>query len=315
MRVRRLLTPVLVTASVVALAATGAVPASAHTASAPTIETVNSTVLAPYHLSTSGGRLLVADGGTSLVSRVADDGSLTTLATGPQPGEVAGVAAGNNGFAYTWTDYTTGAAGLTIHLPGKPDVNADLSTFETQNNPNGNITYGILHRVNSCVRNALKAAEIPVRYKGDVNPHPYAVTYGGNGWWYVADAGGNDILAVSPTGDVSLVKVLPRQALHIDQAFADANGLPSCVVGLTYYTDPVPTGIRMFNGKLYVAELFGGQISTISNGHPVPVVTLPGVVSVSYGLGESLYAGIAGPTDDEGNPTGEPGSIVKITLH
>jgi hypothetical protein len=365
MHYRRLLNPFVVTASIAAVALFGALPASADSTSGPSIQVVNSTVLSPYHLSTAGGRLLVADGGTSLVSRVSAGGALTTVATGPQPGEVAGVAAGGNGFAYTWTNYATGAAGLTIHSSGKPDVKADLSGFEITNNPNGRISYGILHPVNACVRKALAAAQIPVTYKGDVNPHPYAVAYGGNGWWYVADAGGNDILAVSPAGAVSLVKVLPRQALHITQAFATANGLPHCVVGLTYYTDPVPTGVTMANGwlyvsilpggaegpgapargsilrmtpqgdamtrlatgfsgatdvtvapngQVYVAELFGGQISTISHGHPVPVVSLPGVLSVSYGLG-GLYAGVGGPTDDEGNPTGAPGSIVKITLH
>jgi hypothetical protein len=35
---------------------------------------------------------------------------------------------------------------------------------------------------------------------------------------------------------------------------------------------------------------------------------------VSYGLG-ALYAGVAGPTDDQGNPTGQPGSIVRVDLH
>jgi hypothetical protein len=366
MHVRRFAPPLVITASVAALALTGALPASASTqSSSPKVEVVNDTVLAPYHLSTTDNRLLVADGGTSLVSRVASNGKLTTVATGPQPGEVAGVAAGNGGLAYTWTDYSTGAAGLTIRTPGQADVTADLSTFETNNNPNGKITYGVLHKVTKCQQASFDQAQIPVQYQGDVNAHPYAVTYGGSGVWYVADAGGNDIIRVSPSGIPTLVKVLPRQALHITKAFAKENGLAKCTVGLTYYTDPVPTGItrhdnklyvstlpggsegptapprgsvfRMSidgsgltrlatgfsgatdvtvapNGKVYVAELFGGEISTIKNGHPEPVVALANVVSVSYGLG-ALYAGVAGPTDDEGNPTGEPGSIVRIDLH
>jgi hypothetical protein len=367
MHVRRLVPPLVITASVAALALAGAVPASAgaRSSSSPTVEVVNDTVLAPYHLSTSDNRLLVADGGTSLVSRVASNGKLTTVATGPQPGEVAGVAAGDGGFAYTWTDYSTGAAGLTIRTPGKADVTADLSGFESTQNPNGKVTYGILHKVTKCQQKALDDAQIPVQYQGDVNSHPYAVTYGGSGVWYVADAGGNDVIRVSPSGTPTLVKVLPRQPLHITKAFAQANNLASCTVGLTYYTDPVSTGIdrhdgklyvstlpggpedpsagprgsvyRMSedgsgltrlatgfagatdvtvapNGKVYVAELFGGEISTIKNGHAEPVVALPNVVSVSYGLG-ALYAGVAGPTDDQGNPTGQPGSIVRVDLH
>jgi len=45
------------------------------------------------------------------------------------------------------------------------------------------------------------------------------------------------------------------------------------------------------DGTLYVAELFGGKVTAVRNGH--------------------LYAGTLAPTDDQGNPTGT-GSIVRI---
>ncbi len=361
MRSHRLFKPLVVTASAAAVALVGAGPASAHTAAAssPTVTVVNSTVVDPFHLSTDGGRLLVTNG--DHVSRLESDGSLTDVATGPVPGDVEGVAVGGGAIAYTSTSFADGAQSLTIHRAGSPDVTADISGFEHANNPDQHVTYGVLQKVNACARKALTAATGSVRYKGVEDSHAYSVGYAGNGWWYVGDAAGNDILKVSPTGDVSLVKVLPPQPLKLTQAFADANGLPHCVVGLTYRFEPVPTNVDVFGGrvyistlpggpedpsagargsvyrmgpngngltrlatgfagatdvavgpagKVYVAELFAGQISTITNGHAVPLVSVPGVVSVSYGLG-ALYAGTMGPSDDEGNPTG-PGSIVRI---
>ncbi len=77
-------------------------------------------------------------------------------------------------------------------------MTADLSTFESTQNPNGKVTYGVLHKVTACQQKSFDQAQIPAQYQGDVNAHPYAVTYGGSGVWYVADAGGNDIIRVSP---------------------------------------------------------------------------------------------------------------------
>jgi hypothetical protein len=65
------------------------------------------------------------------------------------------------------------------------------------------------------------------------------------------------------------------------------------------------------HGNVYVAELFGGQISKISRGTVKPYVSLPNVAGVEYSDGV-LYASTMAPTDEQDNPTGN-GSIVKIT--
>jgi hypothetical protein len=62
---------------------------------------------------------------------------------------------------------------------------------------------------------------------------------------------------------------------------------------------------------VYVAELFGGQISTVSHGVVKPYVALPNVAAVEYTDG-TLYASTTAPTDEQGNPTGN-GTIVRIT--
>ena len=66
-------------------------------------------------------------------------------------------------------------------------------------------------------------------------------------------------------------------------------------------------------GTVYVAELFGGQISVISHGHGKKLVSLPGALSVEWASRGVLYASTIAPTDDQGNPTGT-GSVVRITL-
>jgi hypothetical protein len=64
------------------------------------------------------------------------------------------------------------------------------------------------------------------------------------------------------------------------------------------------------HGRIFVSELFGGQISVIDHGRVRPYVQLGSPLGLTWSRGV-LYAGTAGPSDDEGNPTG-PGTIVAI---
>ena len=112
---------------------------------------------------------------------------------------------------------------------------------------------------NACITAALAQAQQPVRYRGAVDSHPYAVTAIGHGAWAVADAGGNDIVKVDRTGHVSLIGVLPAQPVKITAAFAASMGLPACVVGITYKFEAVPTDVEVGpHGDLYVTTLPGG---------------------------------------------------------
>ena len=236
------------TALVVAPAASAHAGSGGHTF---TPKVLNSEVIAPFHLATNDGALYVADGGTSTVSRVNKNGSLTALAHGPMPGEVSGVAKTDNALAYTTLDYTTGEATLTVKRGGKTMV-AKLSDFEAKRNPDQRVHYGF--KDPSCANGALGE---DAGYTGRVDSHAYAVTRW-NGAWVVADAGGNDLVKVDDNGHMSLLALLPPQPLVLSQAFADANGIPDCA-GERYKFEPVPTDVEVGkDGMLYVTTLPGG---------------------------------------------------------
>ncbi|HST66064.1 MAG TPA: ScyD/ScyE family protein [Mycobacteriales bacterium] len=63
-------------------------------------------------------------------------------------------------------------------------------------------------------------------------------------------------------------------------------------------------------GRIFVSELFGGQISVIEHGRVRPYVQIASPLGLTFARG-TLYAGTLGPTDGEGNPTG-PGTLVAI---
>jgi hypothetical protein len=65
------------------------------------------------------------------------------------------------------------------------------------------------------------------------------------------------------------------------------------------------------SGRILVAELFAGRISTIAHGKPAKVIDLPGVASVEF-ANHAIYAGATGPIGENG-PSG-PGKVVKISV-
>lgn len=256
---------VTATLAVSALAVAAAPAAQAHGQDTTRhwTRTLSSQVVAPFQLALNQGKVYVADGATSMVSRVRSDGSLATVATGPQPGEVAGVDLDRTGrsVAYTWTNHATGSAGLTVKTKGKKAVTADLSGYEATVNPDGNRTYGITPKSDDACVNGFfeQATGGPATYKGIVESHPYAVASLGHGNWVVADAAGNDLLKVDARGHVSTLALLPRQPLKITAEIATNLGMPDCVVGLTYNFEPVPTDVEVDqHGMLWVSTLPGG---------------------------------------------------------
>lgn len=229
--------------------------------------TLSTDVLAPFQIAVDRGKVYVADGATSQVSRI-DKKKLTVLVQGPQPGEVAGldVIDGGRTIAYTTTDYSNGNTTLTIQRKGRADVVADLSGYEQQHNPDGKVTYGLQHTASTdCAAGQAwlgDATGVPATYQGVVDSHPYAVVSLGHGWWAVADAAGNDILAVSPTGTVRTMALLPRQMSTLTKDALSALGAPDeamCLTGKTYAFEPVPTDVERGKwGGLYVSTLPGG---------------------------------------------------------
>jgi hypothetical protein len=255
--------PLLLLAGAAAAAAlvAAAAPASAAPATspghAPTVTVLDRTVAAPYQLASAHGRVYVADGGKSTVSTLTRKG-LVTLVTGPQPGEIAGVAVNGRGdLAYTSTDYTSGATALTIKPRYGRTVVADLSRFERTRNPDRRVSYGIDHPT-PCQVEAF-APLGGATYTGQVDSHPYSVAALPGGAWVVGDAAGNDLLKVDRKGRISVLSVLPRQPFRISASAAAGLGLPDCVVGAVYNFEPVPTDVEVApNGKLIVSLLPGG---------------------------------------------------------
>lgn len=147
---------------------------------------------------------------------------------------------------------------------------------------------------------ALKKTQSPVKYTGMVDSHPYAVVSLGGGAWAVADAGGNDLLKVDRTGHVSLISVLPPQPLLITAGIAKDNGLPACVVGITYKFEPVPTDVeRAPNGALLVTTLAGGPEGP-QNGNPGSVYVIG-----RHGVPYRIAYGFAGATNLAVTPSGK----------
>lgn len=225
---------------------------------------------APFNLAVTKSQFLVADGGPPVVGRLRADGSLKTIAKGPAGGDVAGIAVGRGGaIAYTTTGHPTPEANENgaLHVrKGSTTTNVDLAAYEAKANPDQTNTYGVKNP-STCVADALKAMEIPVRYTGEKDSHPYSVVAYGKSSWLVADAGGNDLLKVNKRGKVSTVAVLPAQPLKVTAAIATALHLPDCVVGVTYKFEPVPTDVEIGpHGYVYVSTLAGGPEDAVLGG-------------------------------------------------
>jgi hypothetical protein len=366
MRTSRLTAAVVATTAIALVGASGAGARPTAPAKAPKVVTLNDDVIAPFQLAVGHGpegrnAVYVADGGTSTVSRVRHDGTLSTVATfATQPGDVAGLALSKDGRTLAWTStaYALGQSWLNVTRLGGATTRISLSAYEKSVNPDRNAHYGIKNPT-PCQVEALKEFG-GASYTGIKDSHPYSVTRWGNSW-VVADAGANALLKVDGKGHVSTLAVLPPQPATITAAMARELGVPSCVVGATYAFEPVPTDVEVgpegrlyvttlpggpeggstgargsvyrvnpWSGRsvriatgfagatnlalaghtIYVAELFGGRISTVSHGKPAPYVTLPSALSVEYRAGH-LYAGTLAPMDAQGTPTGK-GRVVEI---
>lgn len=221
----------------------------------PRVTVLNRQVVQPFGLAVSRGRIFVADGATHKVSRLRN-GSLLTIATGPTGGDVAGIAVSANGrrLAYTTSNGSHSKTTLEIRGAFGRRVSANLAAYEAKFNPDHKLAYGIPNP-SDCIKKALGP---DASYRGQVDSHPYAVAAAGR-HWFVADAGGNDVLRVSRTGKISTVAVLPRQPLKITKAIAASLKLPNCVVNRTYYFESVPTDVEVGpHGWLYVSTLAGG---------------------------------------------------------
>jgi hypothetical protein len=251
----------LATSMAVALPAADAAPS-------PHLHVVNvlsKKFVGPLQFAVSGHHVYVADSFTSTLQEIGGP----VLAHGPDPktgGDIAGVAVNRHRheIAYTSSNGKHTNTRLTVLQHGTVAWSVDLAKFEAAHNPDHKILYGIEHPT-KCQRHGLKQANTPARYHGEVDSHPYAVTALHHGAWAVADAGANDLLRVSAQGDVSLIRLLPRETMVVSQQLADQEHLPQCVVGAHYRVEAVPTDVERagHHGPLYVTTLPGADAANM----------------------------------------------------
>ncbi len=260
---RRMLAVMVSSAAALAVALPAPALAHGHTGWSPHVTVLSGEVGAPFNLDLSQHGILVADGGPGLIGKLTRDGSLTTVV--PDVVGASGVATSSHALAYTstTTDPETNensAASVEIQYRHGAPVHADTLAYENANNPDAVNTYGIANPT-PC-QSALLAPLGGASYTGLIDSHAYSLAAWRHGW-LLADAGGNDLLAINGHGDIRTVAVFPPQQIKITQAFLDANFPPdvdtSCLVGATYGFEPVPTDVEVGrDGFLYVTTLPGG---------------------------------------------------------
>lgn len=278
-----------------------AAPAGAASPAPPqhVVKVLTTKYIGPLQFAVDGSKVYVADAFTSTLNLV---GQKAPLATGPNPnqgGDLAGVGVdpATHAVAYTTSNGDHSVTKLTVLTHGQKPLVVNLAAFEKAHNPDAINHYGTTSK-NACVLAALKKAQVPAAYTGQLDSHPYAVEALGGGAWAVADAGGNDVLKVNKLGQVSVLAVLPPQPVVISAGFAAANGLPKCVVGITYRFEPVPTDVELSpDHHLYVTTLPGGPEGPDS-GNPGSVYKL------GSGGPVKVATGFAGATNLAFNPFG-----------
>ena len=215
--------------------------------------------------------LAVADGGATYVTQNFA-GILAKVRPGKSPkvlyqskngNEVGGVSVRNGTVVFTETasDAQGNPSDSWVKLlrrNGKAKTLAHVRAYENRKNPDGKVTYGARGISSSCASQWPVDQAGPAVYQGIPDSHPYA-TWQTRNKIYVADAGMNAIVSISPRGRIRTVAVLPPVAVKITAQLAQGTGIPACAVGLTYYGEPVPTDVEKGpGGALYVTTEGGG---------------------------------------------------------
>jgi hypothetical protein len=337
-----------------ALAAATTTPASAAPSPSPEARKLDSSVIAPFQIAVRGGTVWWTDGFGNTITRLRN-GHKTAVAHVT----AEGVAVSGKALAYTATPEKSFSR-LVVRRPGHKAQVVNIRRFEATRNPDGKVHYGIIRNYSQCAADFFNNQQPgTARYTGIVDSHPYQVTALPHGAWAIAEAAGNDILRVSKRGRISVVALLPRQPVTFTQQMVTAMHGPSCLVGVRYAFEPVPTDVErdgrgnlwvsvlpggpedpslgargavykitkrgkvirihggfagatnlaVWKGKVYVAELFGGRISTIRNGKIVTVRSIKNPVAVEA-TKHKLFVGQLAPLGQQG-PAG-PGGIYRF---
>ena len=295
MRSRSILAAVAAAGLVAGLAAS---PAQA--ASAPLVEGL----AGPLSLSVDNGKIYVTQNFGGMLTRYGTDGSGGTNLVQRNPKtEVGGVQAEGPGTLFTVTGKTKAGKKFAKLKHLAPDgtltTRADLRGFEKQFNPDKHVTYNFRDISATCEK------KVPEQvgggsYTGIVDSHPYATAMMADGTAVVADAAGNDIITVSPSGFRTEIATLPGQPLKVTKALASEFHFPGCTVGHKFWFEPVPTDVEVHDGLIYVSLLPGGPEDP-SLGARGKVYT----VDPSTGAMEQIGKGFAGATNLAVSPQGK----------
>lgn len=247
-----------------------------------------------------GKSIVVGQAFASLLSSVEPGQAPTTLVEEAPGTDVSAVSSllGWTTFATRVGDMESVSSSLLMRRSPSGAVTqvADLLLYEQTNNPDASTTYGFTGLTDECL------AQVPpflAPYPGAVDSHGYGSLML-PGVTFVADAGGNDVLAVDRHGNVRTVAVLPPAAFTVTAEVAAAFGVPDCAVGATYNLEPVPTDVELgHDGWLYVSSLPGGpEDGTFGNlGSVYKVNPRTGAVKL-------LATGLAGATGVALSPNG-----------
>ncbi|WP_425863420.1 ScyD/ScyE family protein [Arthrobacter sp. TWP1-1] len=250
------------------------------------------------------GSFLVAESFAGLLSSISATGEKSVLVNAPGQ-EIAGVSYQDGTTYYFNNDQGAGPEPGGVLLParlmkitsaGVTTQITDLSEFEATDNPDGDTIYGVRDASDECLDLAPY-----MQSPGELFSHPYSSVPGDDGV-YVGDAGANAILHVTDDGDVTLVKALRAEPIEIDAAviaLAAQMGMivPDCMLGLTYYAQPVPTDVTVKGQWLYYTVLPGVPGEGLGVGKVYRVHLQSGVTQL---LAENLAAptGIAVSRDN-----------------
>lgn len=241
----------------------GAVPAQAAAPANPTT-TVAGGLITPLKFAFSpGGNVWVGQSFAGLLTRITPKGQRTN-AVAAAPAAVISVSVGPGGTYFTENTGNPEAPGDFGAIlkkrtwTGTTRTIADLGAFEKKHNPDRRATYGFPGLPKTCAAKLPKDFG-PASHRGELNSNPYGAAVNRNGTVFVADAGANALLKVSKRGHIRVLAVLPRVPVKITKALAKEQKLPTCLVGRTFYAEPVPTDVEFGpHGRLYVSSLPGG---------------------------------------------------------
>jgi hypothetical protein len=283
---------VLAAAAAVALAGStagaalsGAAAAPAHAKAKPTVAVVAKKLVGPLSAAQApDGTRYWTDSFAGPLFKQAPGGTPTVVFQGSRKAAAEGVSADGGVLRFTTGDpKNKGGKVWTLDVNGQPQLVGDTFAYEKSANPDGKFKYGFLKTPKSCLATLPK--QVPASYKGSTESHPYATAVAG-GVTYVADAGANAVLAISPSGVLSTVAALKPVKLKVTKQAAAANHLPSCTIGKKYAVEAVPTDVEVGpDNQLYVTSLPGGPEDPTfgANGRVLKIDPVSGKVSTFAG--------------------------------